>query len=127
MVVLKLGVFVGLLIFLMVATIACDNTEPLLEPASIQESTGTSAPTPTPDGTDVSQSPSRHIDPASREAEGYAAHHGVSLEEAQNRFTLLWDVTPKQWTYANIWFCGVYSQSQIHDKGEMPAHTKLIA
>ena len=85
---LKLGVFVGLLIFLMVATIACDNTEPLLEPASIQESTGTSAPTPTPDGTDVSQSPSPHIDPASREAEGYAAHHGVSLEEAQNRFTL---------------------------------------
>ena len=88
LVVLKLGVFVGLLIFLMVATIACDNTEPLLEPASIQESTGTSAPTPTPDGTDVSQSPSPHIDPASREAEGYAAHHGVSLEEAQNRFTL---------------------------------------
>ena len=88
LVVLKLGVFVGLLIFLMVATIACDNTEPLLEPASIQESTGTSAPTPTPDGTDVSQSPSPHIDPASQEAEGYAAHHGVSLEEAQNRFTL---------------------------------------
>ena len=88
LVVLKLGVFVGLLIFLMVATIACDNTEPLLEPASIQESTGTSALTPTPDGTDVSQSPSPHIDPASREAEGYAAHHGVSLEEAQNRSTL---------------------------------------
>ena len=88
LVVLKLGVFVGLLIFLMVATIACDNTEPLLEPASIQESTGTSAPTPTPDGTDVSQSPSPHIDPASQEAEGYAAHHGVSLEEAKNRFTL---------------------------------------
>ena len=58
LVVLKLGAFVGLLILLMVATIACDNTEPLLEPASIQESTGTSAPTPTPDGTDVSQSPS---------------------------------------------------------------------
>ena len=88
LVVLKLGVFVGLLILLMVATIACDNTEPLLEPASIQESTGTSAPTPTPDGTDVSQSSSPHIDPASREAEGYAAHHGVSLKEAQNRFML---------------------------------------
>ena len=85
---LELGVFVGLLILLMVATIACDNTEPLLEPASIQESTDTSAPMPTPDGTDVSQSPSPNIDPASREAEGYAAHHGVSLEQAQNRFTL---------------------------------------
>ena len=62
LVVLKLGVIGGLLALLMLVAAACDEQAQPAGSTTTGESPGTSAPTPTTDGPDVSRSPSPDIE-----------------------------------------------------------------
>ena len=62
LVVLKLGVIGGLLALLMLVAAACDEQAQPAGSTTTGESPGTSAPTPTTGGPDVSQSPSSDLE-----------------------------------------------------------------